>query len=473
MHKNNLFIKICLWFWLTTLFMIGGVIAVDWLTESGPFGSPRPPMHGGPLVSQGLAMAWIYEEEGVSALGRFAARLRELDGIRVRLLDGNGVDLTGGTSTTPAIAPPSTAQAGQTPAARSGPMGPDPEDWRPVSLAVTGPTGRTYTLLAKLPPRPPGPGGPPSWGMTLIRLIVVLTVSGFICYWLARYLTAPVLKIGAAARRLAAGDLSARVSPALGKRNDELARLALDFDWMAERIGSLLNGQRTLLRDISHELRSPLARLNVALELCRKEAGREAAGALDRIERESGRLNDMIGHLLTLNRVESDPAVRKTGRIDLAGLVREIAADAEFEAGALERAVKVTALESFDMEGDEEMIRRAIENVVRNAVRYTREGGDVEISLRLDGSGPIGTAVIAVRDHGKGVPQAALAHLFQPFYRVGDGRERETGGTGLGLAITEAAVRLHGGSVGAANAPGDGLIVEIRLPASPEGNRPR
>jgi two-component system sensor histidine kinase CpxA len=156
--------------------------------------------------------------------------------------------------------------------------------------------------------------------MTLIRLIVVLTVSGFICYWLARYLTAPVLKIGAAARRLAAGDLSARVSPALGKRNDELARLALDFDWMAERIGSLLNGQRTLLRDISHELRSPLARLNVALELCRKEAGRDAAGALDRIERESGRLNEMIGHLLTLTRVESDTAVRKTGGSTWRGL---------------------------------------------------------------------------------------------------------------------------------------------------------
>lgn len=470
MHKNNLFIKICLWFWLTTLFMIGGVVAVDWLTESGPFGSPRPPMHGGPLVSQGQAMAWIYEEEGASALGRFAARLREVDGIRVQLLDGNGVDLTGGTSAAPAVAPASAAQAGQHPAARAGRGA--PEDERPASLAVTGLSGRTYNLRAELPPRPPWPGVPPSWGMTLIRLIVVLTVSGFICYWLARYLTAPVLKIGAAARRLAAGDLSARVSPALGKRNDELSRLALDFDWMAERIGSLLNGQRTLLRDISHELRSPLARLNVALELCRKEAGREAAGALDRIERESGRLNEMIGHLLTLNRVESDTAVRKTGRIDLAGLVREIAADAEFEAGALERAVKVTALESFDLEGDEEMIRRAIENVVRNAVRYTREGGDVEISLRLDHSGTVGTAVIAVRDHGKGVPQAALAHLFQPFYRVGEGRERETGGTGLGLAITEAAVRLHGGSVSATNAPGGGLIVEIRLPASPEGNRP-
>ncbi len=470
MHKNNLFIKICLWFWLTTLFMIGGVIAVDWLTESGPFGSHRPPLHGGPLAFQGQAMAWIYEEEGAPALGRFAARLRDLDGIRVQLLDGNGVDVTAGTSAAPATAPAFPVQAGQPPADRPGPGG--DEKGKPISLAVTGPTGRTYTLLAEVPPRPPGPGGPPSWGMIMIRLIVVLTVSGFICYWLARYLTAPVLKIGATARRLAAGDLSARVSPALGKRNDELARLALDFDRMAERIGALLNGQRTLLRDISHELRSPLARLNVALELCRKEAGQEAAGALDRIERESGRLNEMIGHLLTLNRVESDTAVRKTVWIDLAGLVREIAADAEFEAGALERAVKVTELEPFDMEGDEEMIRRAIENVVRNAVRYTREGGDVEISLRLDRSGPVGTAVIAVRDHGRGVPEAALAHLFQPFYRVGEGRERETGGTGLGLAITEAAVRLHGGSVGAANAPEGGLIVEIRLPAAPEGDRP-
>jgi len=464
MLRNNLFIKICLWFWLTTLFMIGGVIMVDWLTESGPFRSPRHSMYGPPLALHSQALVWVYEHEGASSLGLFAARLHDLVGVRAQLLDEKGVDLTTGPGT-----PGSVTQAVPAPTIppqkADAPSRTPPGDGRPASLTVTGSGGRVYTLVIGMPPRPSPPDGPaPGWGMILVRLLVVLTVSGLICYLLARYLTAPILKLGAAARRLAAGDLSTRVGPALGKRNDELSRLALDFDRMAERIESLLNSQRTLLRDISHELRSPLARLNVALELCRKGADREAAKSLDRIERESGRLNEMIGHILTLNRVESDPSIREKKRIDLAGLVREIAADAEFEAKSLNRAVKVTDLEACVVEGDEEMLQRAVDNVMRNAVRYTQEGGDVEISLRRRGCGSGDTAVIAVRDHGRGVPESSLPHLFMPFYRVGDGRERETGGTGLGLAITEAAVRLHGGSVFAANAPGGGLIVELTLP---------
>ena len=348
-----------------------------------------------------------------------------------------------------------------------------PGDAGPVSLTITGSKGRIYTLVSKAPLPPLGDGGPNSWGMTLLQLLVVLTVSGIICYLLARYLTAPILKIGAAARQLAAGDLSVRVGPAIGKRKDELARLAVDFDRMAEQIALLLNSQRTLLRDISHELRSPLARLNVALELCRKRTGQEATVSLDRIERESDRLNEMIGQILTLNRVESDPSLREKTRVDLAGLVREITADAEFEAASLNRKVKVAGLDPCTVEGNEELLRRAIDNVIRNAVRYTPDAGEVEIHLRrVFGCGNTGdTAVISVRDHGKGVPEESLPHLFRPFYRVGEGRDRQTGGTGLGLAITEAAVRLHNGSVLAANAPGGGLIVEITLPVCPVAPR--
>jgi two-component system, OmpR family, sensor histidine kinase CpxA len=462
MFKNNLFIKICLSFWLATLFMIGGVVTVDWLTDQGPFRSKWHPLHGSPPAVHAQALAWIYEHEGAAALRGFTARLRNLTGIQARFLDEKGVDLTtgaggrGATEEAVADSSPGSADAGPAP----------PGGKRRVALAVSGPSGVTYTVITGMPPGPPPPGFPAPWGMIGIRLLVVLMVSGLICYLLARYLTGPILKLGMAARRLAAGDLSARVSPALGARNDELARLALDFDRMAERIGFLLSSQRTLLRDISHELRSPLARLNVALELCRKGAAPEAGKSLDRIERESGRLDEMIGHILMLNRVESGVSVLERKRVDLAGLIRQIAADADFEAGSLNRGVKVTTLESSVVEGDEEMLRRAIDNVARNAVRYTQEGSSVEISLHGTRCGG-GSAVITVRDHGSGVPEASLSQLFRPFYRVGGGRERQTGGTGLGLAITEAAVRLHGGTVCAANALGGGLIVEISLPLGP------
>lgn len=188
-------------------------------------------------------------------------------------------------------------------------------DWTPhgnerrTMLKVAGSGGKTYTIVAEMPPLPPPPGMPVPWTMNMVRLLVVLTVSGLICYLLARYLTEPILKIGAAARKLATGDLSVRVSPTLGDRNDEMSRLALDFDRMAERIESLLNSQSILLRDVSHELRSPLARLNVALELCRRGADRVLGMSLDRIERESCRLNEMIGHILMLNRAESGISV--------------------------------------------------------------------------------------------------------------------------------------------------------------------
>jgi len=314
MFKNNLFIKICLWFWLTTLFMIGGVIAVDWLTDQGPFRSDRPPLRGSPLALHAQALAWIYEHEGASALRGFASRQADLTGIKERFLDAAGVDLAAGSGRG---SEPDRAAAGS---AGAGPAPPGRE--RQVALAVTGPSGANYTLISARPPGPPPPGFPPIWSMIGVRLLVVLAVSGLICYLLARYLTGPILKLGTAARRLAAGDLSARVSPALGGRNDELARLALDFDRMAERIGTLLSSQRTLLRDISHELRSPLARLNVALELSRKGAAPEAAKSLDRIERESARLDEMIGHILMLNRVESGVSVLEKRPVDLAGLIR-------------------------------------------------------------------------------------------------------------------------------------------------------
>ncbi|MBW4055175.1 MAG: HAMP domain-containing protein, partial [Proteobacteria bacterium] len=277
-------------------------------------------------------------------------------------------------------------------------------------------------------------------------------------------LTEPVRRLRTAAQRLASGDLSARVGMAPGKQGGDVADLGRDLDRMAERIESLVEAQKRLLRDISHELRSPLARMNVALELARKQGSPAAAGYLDRIEGETVRLNELIGQLLTLTILESGNEHLVQEPVDLVELVTEVADDAGFEAEGRNRRVRIIACEQLKVSGNREMLRRAFENVARNAIRYTDEGTAVEITLASLHEETAAYAVLRVRDHGPGVPEAALSALFRPFYRVADARDRQSGGTGIGLAIVERALHLHKGTVTARNAPGGGLLVEIRVP---------
>jgi signal transduction histidine kinase len=273
------------------------------------------------------------------------------------------------------------------------------------------------------------------------------------------------VKLRAVTRQLTEGDLSARVGPLMGTRRDELADMGRDFDTMAARIEALLGAQARLLRDISHELRSPLARLGVALDLLRKRTPPEAETHLARIELEAARLNEMIGQLLSLSRWETGADGARPRRVDLPALVREVAEDADFEARSQNRSVEVAECDACETAGVPALLRSAFENVVRNAVRHAPEGTAVRVSLDClkTGAGE-GEAVMRVRDEGPGVPEEALKDIFRPFYRVDDSRTRETGGVGLGLAITERAVRLHSGAVSAANVHGGGFVVEIRLP---------
>jgi two-component system sensor histidine kinase CpxA len=299
-----------------------------------------------------------------------------------------------------------------------------------------------------------------------LRLLVIFIVASIFCYWLAWYLTSPIRKLRTASQQLASGDLKTRVVPELGRRTDELADLGRDFDLMAERIELLLNSQGRLLRDISHELRSPLARLNVALELVRQRSGKEAEEALDRIEREAGRMNTLIGQLRTLTVLESGTEIMDKNTIDFSGLVMNISNDTEFESAKRKISVKAELDENIIIEGSEELLRRAIENVLRNAMRYTAEGSDIEISLKRHVTEGREYALLKVRDHGPGVHEDELANLFNPFYRIAESRDRKSGGMGIGLAITDRAVRLHGGTVKALNAAEGGLVVKIELPIS-------
>lgn len=391
-----------------------------------------------------------YERGGQTALVPYLDRIERESHIRAFLFDSQLQELSG--RRIPAGAPGVAQKVLETRLPEVAADGSAPLLAHPALTARRG----QYVLVAEMPARmPPGLFHP------IMHLLAIIFVGGLFCYGLARYLTSPVAKLRAATRELARGNLSARVSPTLGGRRDELASLAADFDEMAEKIQSLVDSQRRLLGDISHELRSPLARLNVALELARQRAGADATTALERIQREAEILNEMIGQLLALTRLESGAEeIRKT-EFDLKTLVSEIVKDADFEARARNRTVELESPEHCHIVGNEQLLRRAIENVIRNAVQYTAEGTEVEVNLACEQR----IAVITVRDHGAGVPENALAEIFRPFYRVDEARDREAGGVGLGLAIAERAVRLHSGKVEAANVNTGGLGITIVLPA--------
>ena len=456
MKLRSLYLKIFLSFWLAML-LVGAtlmVLALTTDTERAELGSQEKRLRqlGGDLIA-------IYENRGVEALATQAADMERTQNLRAFLFKEEEGFLFGG------HLPPGIFRM----ASRAAATGEVLHRRSPRGIWFALPLTDDYLMVAELPPpsRLERLLNPRQLG---VRVFVTFFVASVICFLLARSLTAPIRKLRAATRRFAEGDFAVRVAPGLGRRRDEIAELGSDFDLMAERIEDLLKGQRRLLRDISHELRSPLARLTVALELARQGSGPDAAGPLDRIELEAERLNALIGQLLTLTVVESGAQILEKAPVDLGSLVREIADDAAFEASRQNRAVNLSwGGEAITVDGSSQMLRQAVENVVRNALRYTAEGTSVEIRLHERCDGDRADALVAVRDHGPGVPEEALAHLFEPFYRVAEARDRQTGGTGIGLAITDRAVRLHGGTVSAANAPGGGLLVEIVLPAASEG----
>jgi two-component system, OmpR family, sensor histidine kinase CpxA len=306
------------------------------------------------------------------------------------------------------------------------------------------------------------PGAPPTrwhiaWGVALL-------VSGAVCYLLTRYLTGPILRLRAAARRLAGGDLAARAIDHRPRR-DEIGELVRDFNFMAERIEALVTSQRQLISDISHELRSPLARVNATLGLARQRLGDDAL--FDRIERDAERLNEMIGRLLTLARLEMTAASPEMRRTNLQALVSDVVADAQWEAHERNCHVDLVSQGECTLEANSDLLRSAAENVIRNAIRYTAPGTAVEVHLECPGRDDVGAALIRVLDRGPGVPPAELSDIFRPFYRVADARDRDSGGVGLGLAIAERVAQIHGGSIRAENRDGGGLEVVLSLRAAP------
>jgi two-component system, OmpR family, sensor histidine kinase CpxA len=460
---SSLFLKVFLWFWLAMVVVITTFAVTTHLTRTPD--SFRPPHFiENVLTGYGRGAVAAYERDGAAGLDAYLNHVKEESGTRNQLFDASGAELTGADASQQVReVATQVAQTGK-PFFRD--VGGGMLEVRPVAAR----DGGRYAFVTYMPIGAPVERHVAFWILSetawllFVRVLAVVLAAGALCYLLARYIVTPVVKLREVTRQVTEGDLSARVGPRLGGRRDELAAMGHDFDEMAARIETLVGAQTRLLRDISHELRSPLARLSVALDLARKRAGSAADSYLDRIEREAKRLNEMIGQLLALSRWESDGNGMRAEAFDLAALVRDVAADADFEAQGRNSSVVIEECDPCTTKGTPQLLRSAVENVVRNAVRYTPEGTAVKISLHCRREDGAGVAVITVKDEGAGVPEESLKEIFRPFYRMDDSRTRETGGTGLGLAITERAVRLHGGTVKAENVKGGGFVVELRLP---------
>jgi two-component system sensor histidine kinase CpxA len=451
---RNLFLKIFFWFWMTFLIVAVTLAAVTVITRSHEAMIARLSLY---LPLEARHAADIYEREGKTGLRHHFDQIIKSGAIEPYLFDESWKDVLGRNPPARAVEFAKAAReneplinifTGQNGFAAEQAIGASGQ--RYTTLVVTR-TPSVADLIRGLSLR------------TLFGLFAILLVGGLFCFWLARHIANPIVQLSEAAGRIAAGWLDTRSDQNIRSRCDEIGRLGVSFDRMAERIESLVRGQQRLFGDVSHELRSPLARLSVAEGLLRQCPPEERAEYLDRIALEVEHLDQLIGQLLTLARIDSGTDSSRKERVELSSLIQEVAVDGNFEAQTKCCAVKVDSMDVCMTTGAREQLRRAIENVVRNAIRYTQPSTDVEITMRKQCAPALSKAVIQVRDHGPGVSSEHLEKIFLPFYRIPTINGESTGGAGLGLAITERIVRTYGGSVTATNAPDGGLIVNLEL----------
>ncbi|MFT3905184.1 MAG: ATP-binding protein [Steroidobacteraceae bacterium] len=446
---RNLFLRIFLSFWTSmTLVLALTVMVTLWLANERVQREQERQDGFARQASQVLSSG------GVSGLRHWL--VEQLPAVwpdRLYVLDHRGMDLLG--QSVPEFLQ---ASIGRRPFPTRGKEDPTRSMRLLSQLQTTG--GDTYAL-SLLRQRNGGPFGAFGSADTLvIGGIATLLVSAVVCFLLARFLSAPIGHLRAATRSIASGNLSVRVAGLLGRRRDELAMLALDFDSMAERLRALLESHQQLLRDVSHELRSPLARLQIALGLARRPSA-NLEQEFDRIEQETQRLDELIGEILSLSRLDDPARSIETEEVPVDELLEPIVENARLEAEPFNVRVDSEVAPGLMLEADRELLFRALENIVRNAVRFSPRDAVVLVRAERQGERAI---QICVRDRGPGVPADLLDRIFEPFFRVSDARDRDSGGHGIGLAITSRVVGLHGGTVRAVNEEGGGLRVIITLP---------
>lgn len=450
---RSIYAKIFLWFWLAMVGVAASVIIITTVTGAEPLGRR---WMSRTLEYYGRSAVDFYETGGNSQLRQYLDDIERNSGIRAVLFDPQSHDVLAR-----GLPPGGELLLEEARATGKSQFSVRVRRWTGAAV-VSRPEG-DYILVAQVLPLR-GFVTPPLIGTFLLRIAIALLSAGLLCLILARHIAAPIRALQAAAGRIASGDFSVRAVPTIAPRNDELADLARDFDRMAEQIQTLLQKQQELLGDISHELRSPLARLGVSLELVR----RGESDAVERMQADLDRLDALIGQILTLTRLQNLGGQKSETAVNLRAIVQSVAEDAGFEGQEEGKTVTITHAEDSWLKGDPLLLRSCIENVVRNAIRYTRPQTSVAIDLRiLNGSAsspPV--AQILVADQGDGVPPDSLPRLFEPFYRVSQSRDRNSGGTGLGLSIAQRVVLYHQGTITAKNKPTGGLEMEIRLPAT-------
>lgn len=331
-----------------------------------------------------------------------------------------------------------------------------------VSHEILSTSGTAYRLVA-VSEMPLGHLIQIPWAGLSVRLIIAIFISGLICYLLSVYLTQPLHTLTLAARLLATGKLNTRVGRFLGHHKDEIADLSHEFNSMAEKLETLVYSKERLLQDISHELRSPLARLQIAIELGKQKSDSHAESEFKRMELECQRLNTLITEILEFARLDKCTSVTQKSLVNFPKLIAGIIDDANYEFGQDHLRVSTTEVQPCQAMVDERLIHRAVENILRNALHYSPPSEPIFVSLHWNGENH--QIIIEIEDKGAGVPPDQLTKIFNPFYRVDTSREKKTGGYGLGLAIAQKAIKLHHGEISAKNRDGGGLLVRIILPA--------
>jgi two-component system sensor histidine kinase CpxA len=453
---GRLFTKVFLWFWLTVLALFAIFLASRLGTRLVP--STELIASFAPRVADEAAHA--YESGGPQEFEQFDRGLVGKSGLELYLIDGYGKDVLSRPIPSDSLSIARAARSDGRILSRFGLRS------HSSSYKFTSPSGRPYVLLVRTPLQL-GKILDSTAGGGLPLLGAVLLMVTFFCFWLTHHIVAPIQGIQSAARKVAAGDLSVRAPLEISKRHDELAALAADFDAMVERMSAFVRSQKDLLSTVSHELRSPLTRLIMSLALLRKQPPIESEELLQRMERDVERVDTLMGQLLTLSRLETGLSSDGKDSVDLSQLVQEVVADGDFEARSCGKSVRLQAEGGIVIEkADQQALRSACENILRNAIRFTTPGSQVEVILKTEKMSPSSQVVLSVRDYGPGVPGELLQQIFQPFFRVKEpnGNPRENNGTGLGLAIALEAIRQHRGSIIAANANPIGLEVKIMLP---------